>query len=143
MNTVNSQQIVNTQAVAASASTPKKTDVKAAVPIALPISASNASTAEAKRQESAIVGNSVPESVQNRGVKEAELDQAIARINNYVQQIQRDLQFSVDDESGKTVIKVIDSESKEVIRQIPEEVLLQVARSIEESLEGSLLEVEA
>ena len=74
---------------------------------------------------------------------EAELNQAVAEINQFVQQIQRDLQFSVDDKTGRNVIKVIDSESKEVIRQIPEEKLLDVARSLRETLEGSLLEVKA
>jgi len=140
MNTVNSPQVINTQTATANVVAPKKADVKAPAS-AIPVFQS--SELETKGQEPATVGNSVPESAQSRDAKEDELDQAVARINNYVQQIQRDLQFSVDDESGKTVIKVIDSESKEVIRQIPEEVLLKVARSIEESLEGSLLEVEA
>jgi flagellar protein FlaG len=141
MNTVNSQQIANTQALATTnVVTPKRVEVKAATST---VPAKNLPELDTKGQESAVVGNPVPESVPNREAKEGELDKAIARINNYVQQIQRDLQFSVDDESGKTVIKVIDSESKEVIRQIPEEVLLQIAQSIEESLEGALLEVEA
>ena len=95
------------------------------------------------RQESAANGNAVQSDAQTREVKESELNQAISQINNFVQQIQRDLQFSVDEETGRTVIKVIDSESKEVVRQIPEEKLLEVARSIEETLEGNLLEVEA
>lgn len=58
----------------------------------------------------------------------AELDDAVLAINNYVQNIQRDLQFSVDEDSGRNVVKVIDAKSKEVIRQIPSEEILALAR---------------
>lgn len=75
--------------------------------------------------------------------RDAEINKAVAEINQFVQQIQRDLQFSIDDKTGRTVIKVIDSESKEVIRQIPEEKLLDVARTLRDTLEGNLLEVKA
>jgi len=108
----------------------------------------------ANRQTPAADGNLRPEQFQQTKGKqlfesgksldnEAELNQAVAEINQFVQQIQRDLQFSVDDKTGRTVIKVLDSESKEVIRQIPEEELLDVARSLRETLEGNLLEVKA
>jgi flagellar protein FlaG len=40
------------------------------------------------------------------------------------------LQFSVDEETERTVIKVIDSESGELIRQIPDEVFLELARKL-------------
>jgi flagellar protein FlaG len=57
-----------------------------------------------------------------------DLDQVVQKMNTYVQNIQRDLQFSVDEESGRNVVKVIDSKSKEVIRQIPSEEVLALAR---------------
>lgn len=59
-----------------------------------------------------------------------ELRQAVATMNDYVQSIQRDLQFSVDEELNQTVVKVIDSKSGEVIRQIPDETLLELARNL-------------
>jgi flagellar protein FlaG len=140
MNTVNSQNI-DAQVVAINSSLPKKAATEKAT--AIPTTAKNTPETFADGQKSAVNGNSVPETKVADETKEESLERAITRINSYVQQVQRDLKFSVDDESGKTVIKVIDSESKELIRQIPEEVLLKVAQSIEESLEGSLLEVKA
>jgi len=140
MNTVNSQQVVSPQPpivqpasrknVGNSVAVEKTPELEKAIQVA-------------KRQSDAVSGKLLPETNAQSTDSANKLDKAISRINEFVQKIQRDLQFSVDDESGKTVIKVIDSESKEVIRQIPEEVLLQVARSIEESLEGALLEVKA
>ena len=60
----------------------------------------------------------------NEGV---ELEEAVNRINDYVQSVQRDLSFSMDDASGRTVIKVMDRASGEVIRQIPSEEVLALA----------------
>jgi len=61
-----------------------------------------------------------------------ELRQAVSQLNDYVQNIQRDLQFSVDKESGVMVVKVVDTKSAKVIRQIPTEESLRMARSLVE-----------
>ena len=57
----------------------------------------------------------------------ADIERTVSRINEIVQSVQRDLSFNVDQESGRTVIRVIDSESGELIRQIPSEDLLAIA----------------
>lgn len=63
-------------------------------------------------------------------VGQAELDQAVKQINDFVQDIQRNIEFSVDDDTGRTVIKVFDSSSEELIRQIPNEEVLELARNL-------------
>jgi flagellar protein FlaG len=60
------------------------------------------------------------------------LKQAVSKLNDYVQNVQRNLQFSIDKESGATVVKVIDSKSEKIIRQIPTEETLRLARSLVE-----------
>lgn len=70
------------------------------------------------------------------------LQETVTRINDHVQNLHRDLHFSIDEESGRTVIKVIDSETDELIRQIPSEKLLAISRAFEE-FSGLLLEAEA
>lgn len=60
------------------------------------------------------------------------IEAAVASINDFVQSVQRDLQFSIDDELDRTVIKVIDSDTGNVIRQIPEEVFLDLARKLKD-----------
>ena len=71
-----------------------------------------------------------------------EVDRVVNELNELVQNTQRSLQFSVDQESGRTVIRVKDSETDEVIRQIPPEEALQLAQRFEESL-GALVRTEA
>ncbi len=71
--------------------------------------------------------------------KTQDINAAVASINEYVQSIQRDLHFSVDEELDKTVIKVMDSGSGELIRQIPEEVVLELARKLNDDGEFQLV----
>lgn len=58
------------------------------------------------------------------------LGEAVREINESLQAVQRELQFSVDEDSGQTVIKVTDLATKEVIRQIPNEEALIFARKL-------------
>ncbi len=66
----------------------------------------------------------------------------VAQLNDYMQNMNRNLQFSVDDDSGDTVVKVIDSETEEVVRQIPSEEILEARHAIEK-YRGVLLETKA
>jgi flagellar protein FlaG len=60
------------------------------------------------------------------------LAEAVTSLNDYVQSVRRDLQFSIDEQTGVTVIKVVDSETQEVIRQIPPDEILNLARRLGE-----------
>lgn len=63
-------------------------------------------------------------------LSKTELQQAIDVVNQAVALEQRSLSFSIDDVSGRSVIKVIDFETEELIKQIPSEELLKVAQDI-------------
>ena len=69
------------------------------------------------------------------------LENSVQRLNELVSSVQRDLQFSIDQQSGKTVITVLDSTTEEVVRQIPSEEVLALARNIE-TLKGVLFSAE-
>jgi len=76
------------------------------------------------------------------------LEKVVHQLNAYIQNTQRDMDFSVDDSTGRVVVKVIDSESEQVIRQIPSEEMLAISRHLIESLEteqpkGFLIELKA
>jgi flagellar protein FlaG len=59
-----------------------------------------------------------------------QLGEAVERINQFVNAEMRTLNFSVDENSGKAVVKVIDFETKDVIRQIPGDEVLRMASAI-------------
>ena len=66
------------------------------------------------------------------------LDQAIARMNQRMQDGGRGLAFKIDPSLDRPVVTVTNQETGEVIRQIPNEVIVQMARSIDEN-KGNLL----
>lgn len=53
--------------------------------------------------------------------------EAVSELNSYVQNEQRELLFNVDEGSGDMVVRVVDRESGELIRQIPNDVVLDLA----------------
>lgn len=61
-----------------------------------------------------------------------QLQDAVNRVSDLVRMMKRDLEFSVDEGTGRTVVKVVDAESGEVVRQIPPEEVLAVAENLEE-----------
>ena len=67
------------------------------------------------------------------------LHEKIVEINSHLQIVNRNLQFNVDEESGYTVVKVINSETDELVRQIPSEEILNARNAINE-FKGLLLE---
>ena len=58
-----------------------------------------------------------------------DLAEQVEQLNTQLQDMQRGLRFSVDDSSGRIVVKVIDLGTDEVIRQIPSEEMLSIIRN--------------
>ena len=63
----------------------------------------------------------------------ADLEKAVTDIREFVQAAQRKLDFSIDDSSGRIVVKVIATETGDVIRQIPSETALKLAQSLSDA----------
>lgn len=71
-------------------------------------------------------------------VSEQQVKDAVTKLNEFVQSTERTLNFQMDEDSGKTVIKVFDKASSELIRQIPNELALELAQNLNDD-EPSLL----
>lgn len=54
------------------------------------------------------------------------LAQTVEDLNGLVQDLQRQVRFSLDDKSGEMVVTVVDGQTDDVIRQIPAEDVLQL-----------------
>jgi flagellar protein FlaG len=68
--------------------------------------------------------------------------EAVQEIRRVVAPVAQSLQFSIDEATGKTVVRVVDSATQEVIRQIPSEEVLAIARALDR-LQGLLLKGKA
>lgn len=60
---------------------------------------------------------------------------AATKGNSLLQEINRNLEFQVDDSTQKVVVKIVDSESGDVVRQIPTEEMLAFIKRMQE-MEG-------
>lgn len=68
--------------------------------------------------------------------------QAVQQANDALRQSAVGVEFSLDQGSGRVIVSVVDSETKEVLRQIPSEQMLAISRAID-NLRGLLIEQEA
>ena len=59
-----------------------------------------------------------------------ELEQAVAKLNDYVQNTERKLNFQLDEDAGMTIIRVFDKATDELIRQIPNEEAVSLAQKL-------------
>ena len=73
--------------------------------------------------------------------QEEQLASAVTKLNDYIQNVQRDLEFQSDDSSGKTVITVVDRQTSEVVRQIPDDVALRLAQDLQQDEPLSLFNI--
>jgi flagellar protein FlaG len=63
------------------------------------------------------------------------VEEVASKLQEFVNLIDKKLQFSVDDKSGRHVVTVTDKLSGDVIRQIPSEEVLRLARNLSELAE--------
>jgi len=63
----------------------------------------------------------------------AELEKAVKDIQEFVTSTQRQLNFTIDDSTGLVVVKVIATDSGEVVRQLPSEAALKLAQSLSDA----------
>lgn len=103
-----------------------------------PVPAAKAISAPAEKVSQAtapILGQS--DSV-SQPVSDKVLDETVRGLNEHMKSVQRELHFSVDEDSGRTVIKVMDLATQKIIRQIPNEEALNVARKLDEGIDPAL-----
>lgn len=72
----------------------------------------------------------VSDTVNSSAELQEQVKQAVAQMNEFVQSTQRDLHFSFDSDAGETIVKVLDRETQEVIRQIPDQIFLKLAQQL-------------
>ena len=70
--------------------------------------------------------------VEGESASREQIEDAVASIQDFVQSVRRSINFSVEESSGRVVVKVTDAGSGDVIRQIPSEEALQLAENLSE-----------
>ncbi|BCT32115.1 flagellar protein FlaG [Pseudomonas protegens] len=81
----------------------------------------------------AVVEVASQDSKKDAQTEQDKLKMAVQEIEKFVQSVKRNLEFSIDEPSGQVVVKVIASDSGEVVRQIPNEEVLRLANSLNDA----------
>lgn len=74
---------------------------------------------------------------------DAQLKNAVDNINRAMKQNNSNVEFSIDKDTKQTVIKVVESQTGQLIRQFPSEEILAVSRMIDEAQRGILVKQKA
>jgi flagellar protein FlaG len=107
-----------------------------------PTAGSNNSGAAAAVQAPAQQAAAQVQQVQAPEKSSEDFEETLAGAKKAVEEAGAKLEFSIDQDSGKTIVKVMDSATNEVIRQIPSEELVTLAKNMTK-MEGMLISQKA
>jgi flagellar protein FlaG len=111
---------------------------------AQPIEGRRPAAASVSGERSVAAGNALPpggEVPPPAAAPAPDLSRAIAVLNRFLADSQRSFRFQVDDASGRTIVRIVNPETGEVVRQIPSEDVLAAARALRDA--GNLLDLRA
>ncbi|MEL0631909.1 flagellar protein FlaG [Pseudoalteromonas carrageenovora] len=72
-------------------------------------------------------------SSQNQRLEREQLEKVAQQLQEFMGEMNRSLQFQVDEDSGRDVIKILDKTSGDVIKQYPSEEVLSLVSKLSES----------
>ncbi len=78
----------------------------------------------------------LPTTAPSDAITPEQLSATLERINTRLQENGRTVSFAIDDESGRMIIRVTDTHTDELIRQIPSEEALQFSQYIDEYIDN-------
>jgi flagellar protein FlaG len=78
----------------------------------------------------------------DKEVNKESAEQAASKLQDFVAAIGTSLRFTVDEDSGSTVIKVMDPETQQVLRQIPSKEALELSKALD-NFKGLLVKQQA
>ena len=84
-----------------------------------------------QREKAATPQVVAPASVPEGKATQQQVKEAVEQIQRNIEAHSTDLRFTVDRATGKTIVSVVDSQTQEVVRQIPTEEIMKLARWID------------
>ncbi len=95
-------------------------------------------SAQVAKSDSEVIAQVVSTPMQSSNINEVvapvreSIEKIAADLQKFVQSMGRDLNFSVDETTGYHVVRVVDQSTGELIRQLPSDELLKLAREFEQ-----------
>lgn len=114
---MNISQVTSNHALSATSAQPTRKESVTGLPATAPIK-TNADPVQSDAEQSVL--------------------EATQKIQETVSNLAQNLHFSIDEDTGKTIVKVVDTQTNEVIRQIPSKEAVEIARTLDK-VQGLLL----
>ncbi len=95
-------------------------------------------SAQVAKSDSEVIAQVVSTPMRSSNINEVvapvreSIEKIAADLQKFVQSMGRDLNFSVDETTGYHVVRVVDQSTGELIRQLPSDELLKLAREFEQ-----------
>lgn len=75
-------------------------------------------------------GNVAPEARQNAEIDKVALSNAVKKLNELVAPALQTVQFTMDEETDRVIVQVVDTATDKVLRQIPNEEVLAFSKTL-------------
>ncbi len=90
------------------------------------------SKTEVSEQASQTVEKAIEASKEREKLNRAERERIVQQMNDFISSINKGLSFRVDEESGRDVVTIYEADTGDIIRQIPDEEMLEILRRLRE-----------
>lgn len=115
-----------------------------------PLAAQNNATATATPSSSQRVtsdtalpaATAMADDARQQPVDTKQLEAAVKQVQDVTHTLANELRFNIDKDTDKTVVKIVDSATGELIRQIPSEEMLAIAKALDQ-IQGLLIKQKA
>lgn len=87
---------------------------------------------EARDQRQRSMEASIEQAREREKLNQAERERMMEQMNDFISSINTGLSFRVDEASGRDVVTIYEASTGDIIRQIPEEEMLEVLRRLRE-----------
>lgn len=123
------------------------TQIASAAPSVTKVAGTSATTKSAPQGNSLPGLGQVPAAVETSASKETAAQLDSTELNNLVDKANETLQggrfsnlkFTVAEGTNINVVRIEDTETGELIRQVPSETMIAIARAVDEALQGTML----
>lgn len=72
----------------------------------------------------------------------AAVEDAVRQANEFIKPVSESIQFTLDQDSGKLIVKMVDLETNQILRQFPSEEMLALSKAMDK-LQGLLIHQKA
>ena len=90
------------------------------------------STKEQSEQTSRLVEKAIEIAQEREKLTRIEREKIVEQMNDFISSINKGLSFRVDEQSGRDVVTIYEAETGDIIRQIPDEEMLEILRRLRE-----------